>query len=80
MIDHVLALLRQEAKETQLRVYITDSLQLIAENTAKMVQGKYIPTRWADTLKPQENDNRSSDEIAADVIRRAGLFPGGNNG
>lgn len=77
MIDHVLALLRQETKELRYRVYLTDALRVIGENTAKYVQGQYIATRWADTLREKKEEEQSGDEIAADVIRRAGLSLGG---
>lgn len=47
---------------------MTDSAQLAVEN-------KYITRRWCeimeDTKKPV--DNRTGDEVAADVIKRLGL-------
>ena len=47
------------------RVYVTDSLQLA-------VQNKYLTQRWADLIS-NNVDTRSGDEVALDVIRRAGL-------
>lgn len=48
------------------KVYVTDSLQLMA-------QSKYFTTRWADIVKSDDIDSRSADEIATDIIKRAGL-------
>lgn len=49
------------------RVYLTDSLFYQA-------QEKRLTTRYADVFLPHEAaEERSGEEIAADVIRRAGL-------
>ena len=62
------AAINQDAEEYAYRVYMTDSAQLAVEN-------KYITRRWCeimeDTKKPV--DNRTGDEVAADVIKRLGL-------
>ena len=62
------AAIDQDAEDYAYRVYMTDSTQLAAEN-------KYITRRWCeimeDTKKPV--DNRTGDEVAADVIKRLGL-------
>lgn len=50
------------------RVYVTDSLQNIGKGV-----GCYITTRYADSIHIAQKDNRTGDEIAADVIKRAGL-------
>ena len=81
VIDHVLALLRHEAKETQYRAYVTDVLRLIGENVSKIAGGSYVAVRWADLLTKKVEDERSGDEIAEDVIRRIGLkLKGEENG
>lgn len=53
-------------REEAYRFYISKSLQLIPQN-------KYLKVEYTDLLKPQEVDLRSADEIAADIIQRAGL-------
>lgn len=75
VIDHVLASLRQEAKERRYRAYVTDSLRVITENTARSaVGGTYITKRWIEVeTHGFQEDERSGDEVAADVIRRIGL-------
>ena len=65
------------------RVYVTDALMAIADNTTHLVgsqgvvdYGKTINKRWIDALtpqpeeKPQPDDDRPSVEIAADIWDR----------
>lgn len=52
--------------EVGYRLYITDSLQ-------SAPQGKYLTVRYADLVLPKEVDNRTGDEIAAQVIKDLGL-------
>lgn len=57
---------KREKREEAYRFYVTDSLSYGPQN-------KYITQRYADLIKPKATDNRSGDEIAADVIRTLGL-------
>lgn len=59
--------------EKTYRVYITDTLRIISENTAKYAGGGYIEKRYIDIIDPKPEDKRSGSEIAADVIQKAGL-------
>ena len=45
----------------------------IGKNTAMSVNGSYLPKRFYDVLNPPEEDKRSGEEIAVDIITRAGL-------
>lgn len=59
---------QQMMHETAFRLYITDTLYYSARGQ--------IPTqRYADliNIKTKSKDNRSGEEIAADIIKRAGL-------
>ena len=49
---------------------MTDAAQLTP-------QSKYLTVRWAELVDRKPVDNRSGDEIAADIIARAGLVPKG---
>ena len=55
-----------EDRERAYRIFVTNSLQLIP-------QQKYITTSFQDLLSPAKTDGRSGDEIAADVMAKAGL-------
>jgi hypothetical protein len=74
IFQHILQTLEAERKETLYRYYVTDVLQVIAENTSKN-GGMRMNVRYCDLLKNKPQDNRSGKEIAADVIRKAGLIP-----
>ena len=74
MIEHVLAFLQEQSEERLYRAYLTDALKAIGENTAKAVNGAYLSVRWVDLAEGKhQTDTRSGDEIAADIIKRAGL-------
>lgn len=68
-----MARLEKQAKANAFRIYVTDALQVIAENTAKINGGKTLKKRYYDLLHPQPVDNRSGEEIALDVIKKLGL-------
>lgn len=55
------------------RIYVTDALRVVAENTAKFVGGRSIERRYIDVVKPKKQDNRTCEEITADVVARCGL-------
>lgn len=60
------SIIRQQEDEFSFRVYVTDSLRLSGES-------KYLSARWLDMVRRKPEDTRTGDEIAADVIKRAGL-------
>lgn len=71
---YVLAQYRREQEDKAYRIYVTDALRLISENTAASVGGKYITVRFADVIAPpKEEDNRTCEEITAEIIARCGL-------
>lgn len=55
------------------RIYVTDALKVIAENTSNFAGGSTLTVRYADILNGKGADNRTAQEIADDVIKRAGL-------
>lgn len=61
--------IEKHLQENLYKVYITDSLRLIGENTAKVCDGgSYIKIRYADIIDKKPKDNRSSEEII-DLIK-----------
>ena len=63
----------QHQRDLAYRIYVTDCLRMATENTAKMSQGSYTAVRFYDIINPKPVDNRSGNEIAADIIKRAGI-------
>ena len=70
---YCIARYKREQEEKAYRVYVTDALRLTVENTAKYAGGSYIKARYIDVIEPKKVDNRTGDEIVADIIKRAGL-------
>ena len=72
-------------EELRYRQYVTEALRLLTENTTHFVvpgygevsYGNYIQRPWFDVAaksrSSRKEDNRTGDEVAAEVIRRIGL-------
>lgn len=57
------------------RVYVTDALQIISENTGVAIpKGRYMAQRYADIVytdnTEQEDDPRTCTEIVSDMWRK----------
>jgi len=63
---YVEARAEEDDRELTYRIFITRSLQLIPQN-------KYLKKDFYEYLNPVVEDNRSGDEIALDIMHRAGL-------
>jgi len=71
--QHVIQAYQQEQKEFAYRVYMSDALKLITENTGKYAGGSHLTKRYADIMTQKPADTRTGAEIARDVIKAAGL-------
>lgn len=60
-------------RAVECRIYVTDALKVIAENTSNFAGGSTLTVRYYDILNGKGADNRTAQEIADDVIKRAGL-------
>lgn len=67
------SLLKERRINDEWRAYVGECLRTVTENTAKYVGGTYMTAKWADIVDPKPKDTRSGAEIAADVIKKAGL-------
>ena len=63
----------QHQRDLAYRIYVTDCIRMVTENTAKMSQGNYTTARFYDIINPKPVDNRSGNEIAADIIKWVGI-------
>ena len=63
----------QHQRDLAYRIYVTDCLRMATENTAKMSQGTYTAARFYDMINQKPVANRTGEEIAADIIKRAGI-------
>lgn len=71
----ILSEYKREQEEAIYRIYLTDSLKVLTENSAKHAGGSMIRMRYHDIINKHETgaDKRSGDEIASEIISRAGL-------
>jgi hypothetical protein len=58
-------------RELAYRIYVSDALRMIAENTARYGGGNYIKGRYANIINPEPEDDRTQEEIVAKI--REGL-------
>ena len=68
-----MARLNEKSRNDAYRIYVTDALRIVAENTARYAGGNYIKARYADIIEPKKQDNRTCKEITSDVVARCGL-------
>ena len=73
MKDFCISLFQKEQEDKAVKIYYAECLRVITENTAKIGGGSYITAKLSDIINPKPVDNRSCEEIAADIIKRAGI-------
>ena len=67
VIQHCISAFTKDQKEQLYRVYITDALKIIAENTARSNGGNMIQARYAELINPPEEETRTKDEIVGNI-------------
>lgn len=69
------ALITQRLKDEMYVTYVTDSLMYTVNNIQRLAGGVSIGKRYHDIVSgiDKPRDTRTGEEIAADVIKRAGL-------
>ena len=70
---YAMARYQSQQRDLAYRIYVADCLRIISENTAKISRGSYINAKLADIINPKPVDKRTGEEIAADIIKRAGI-------
>ena len=70
---YAMARYQSQQRDLAYRIYVTECLRIISENTAKMGGGSYITAKFPDIINPKPVDNRTGEEIAADIIKMAGI-------
>ena len=73
MIDHCIAFLRTRQENRLYRAYITDLLRVTAEMIGDYTGTKVSAKDFKEVAGWVKVDERSGDDIAADIIKRAGL-------
>ena len=70
---YAMARYQSQQRDLAYRIYIADCLRILSENTAKVGGGSYITAKFADIINPKPVEKRTGEEIAADIIKRAGI-------
>ena len=70
---YAMARYQSQQRDLAYRIYVSDCLRIISENTAKLSQGTYKAARFHDIINQKPIVNRTGEEIAADIIKRAGI-------
>jgi hypothetical protein len=65
--------LKKQCEREILRRYITDGIQMITQNTARRDERLYLSIGYEDIISPKPVENRSAEDIVADVMKNAGL-------
>lgn len=62
-------------RELGYRIYISDAVRLLTENTARFGGGASISNRWVEMFDSHKRveDNRAPEEIIADIAQKAGI-------
>ena len=70
---YAMARYQSQQRDLAYRIYIADCLRILSENTAKMGGGSYITAKLSDIINPKPVEKRTGEEIAADIIKLAGI-------
>ena len=65
--------IKQNHENEVYKIYTTECLRIISENTAKLVGGLCMSMKFSEVLNPKPIDKRTGEEIAADAIKNVGL-------
>lgn len=71
-------LLKKQAQEKAYRIYVTDALKAIAENTAKYAGGSYMKNRYYDFENPKPVETRTGNEIIYQMKAKIARIGGGD--
>ena len=70
---YAIARFNQHRRDLAYRIYVSECLRMISENAASGGGGSYMAVKFEDVVNPKPVDNRTGEEIAADIIKRAGI-------
>lgn len=71
VIDHCVSAFSKGQQEKLYRMYLTDALKVISENTAGGEHRSAMSKRWIDLAEPKKpEETRNADEIISDFKRR----------
>ncbi len=69
----VIARFSYEQRQTAYFVYMSEAAKILTENTTRQSGGSKLTRSYHEIIGMGKRDERTGDEIAADIITRAGL-------
>lgn len=69
---YVITRYQREQRELAYRIFVTDGIKMVTENTARASGGSYMSQRYFDVINTK-HDDRTAEEIAIDTIIKAQL-------
>ena len=71
-IRYCLARYKEDQAGKAYRIYVTDALRHIAQNTAKYVGGTYTKKRFVEVIEPPKKEKQveSPDEVKARILKK----------
>ena len=70
---YAVARFQREQRDMAYRFYIAECLRMITNNTAHPFGGTVMEAKLYEILYGKKEDNKTADEIIADVLSRSGI-------
>ena len=70
---YAIARYQSQQRDLAYRIYVCDCLRMISENAASVGGRSYMAAKFEDVINPKPVDNRTGEELAADIIKHAGI-------
>lgn len=68
MIDNCIAFYLKYEEEKAYKIYVSDALKVIAENTAKFGGGSTLTVRYYDIINPKkEEEERTAEDVISNI-------------
>ena len=67
-MDNCISVFHKEQQDKVYRIYVTDSLKAITENTAHYAGGVSLRTRFIEILEPPKVDTRTEEEVVSSLM------------
>lgn len=64
---YVNARVNKETREEACRIYVTDGIKIISENTAKLAGGSSFKIRYSELFGAVKEETRTEEEVVQDI-------------
>lgn len=59
-------------KDEAYRIYVSECLRMTTENTANLSRGTYMKAKYADLIKPKQEETRTAEQIITSIKAKLG--------